>query len=64
MGEEILLPPGDSGSYVLNHGLDPVDTDSQDPLMLKSKRGTIPRHRFEIEREALMIAPKDEGEPN
>ena len=32
-GEEILLSPGDSGSDLLNHGLDLLDTDSQDPLM-------------------------------
>jgi len=32
-GEEILLSPGDSGSDFLNHGLDLLDTDSQDPLM-------------------------------
>ncbi|CAL5374326.1 unnamed protein product [Camellia sinensis] len=59
--EEIIpQAPRDSGSDLLTHGLDPMDEDSQ---LRRSKRGAIPRRRFEIEGEAFMIAPSDEMEP-
>ncbi|GMP34292.1 hypothetical protein CsSME_00007220 [Camellia sinensis var. sinensis] len=40
-----------------------MDEDSQDSQLRRSKRGAIPRRRFEIEGEAFMIAPSDEMEP-
>ncbi|KAI8529905.1 hypothetical protein RHMOL_Rhmol11G0011100 [Rhododendron molle] len=36
-GEEILLAPGDSGNDLLNHGLDPIAMNSQDPLRHRRK---------------------------
>ena len=62
--EEIIpQPPRDSGSDLPANGLDPMDEDSQDSQLRRSKRGAIPRRRFEIEGEAFMIAPSDEIEP-
>ncbi|XP_028059899.1 uncharacterized protein LOC114263534 [Camellia sinensis] len=57
--EEIIpQAPRESGSDLPAHGLEPTDKDSQDSQLRRSKRGAIPRRRFEIEGEAFMIAPK------
>ena len=59
----VLSPPRDSGSDILNGGSVPMDVDPYDTELRRSKRGTIPRRRFEIEGEAFMVAPHDDAEP-
>ncbi|OMO58188.1 Integrase, catalytic core [Corchorus capsularis] len=53
---------GDNGGDLPSNSSMPVDEDSQAQLR-RSKRGGVPRRRFEVEGEAFMIAPQDEAEP-
>ena len=60
-GEEIPQAPKNNGSNINQLGL--ANVDSQEPQSRRSQRGSIPRRRFEIEREAFMIAPCDIAKP-
>ncbi|OMO92476.1 hypothetical protein CCACVL1_06836 [Corchorus capsularis] len=53
---------GDNGGDLPSSSSMPIDEDSQAQLR-RSKRGGVPRRRFEVEGEAFMIAPQDEAEP-
>jgi hypothetical protein len=61
--EEIPLTLRDSGSDLLPSGSIPLVKDSQQPQPRRSKRGNLPRRRFEIEGEAYMIALYNDDEP-
>ena len=61
--EEIPETPRDSGSDSQPSGSTPLKVDPQQPQPRRSNRGNVPRCRFEIEREAFMIASQDDDEP-
>jgi hypothetical protein len=61
--EEIPQTLRDSGGDLPPSGSISLVNDSQQPQSRKSKRGNLPRCRFEIEGEAYMIAPHDDDEP-
>jgi len=48
---------------LLPSGSIPLEVDSQQPQLRRSKRRNLPRRRFEIEGEAFMIALHDDDEP-
>jgi len=41
-----------------------LENISQETIVRKSTRGTIPQHRFHIEGEALIVTLQDDEEPN
>ena len=61
--EEILETPRDSGSDLQPSGSTPLEEDSQQPQPHRSKRGSVPRRRFEIDEEAFMVSSQDDEEP-
>ena len=61
--KEIPQTLRDSGSDLPPSGSISLVKDSQQPQLRRSKRGNLPRRRFEIEGEAYMIAPHDDDEP-
>ena len=61
--EEILETPRDSGSDLQLSGSAPLEENSQQPQPRRSKRGNVPRRRFEIEGEAFMVSSQDDEEP-
>jgi hypothetical protein len=61
--EEILETPRDSGSDLQLSGSAPLEENLQQPQPCRSKRGSVPRCRFEIEGEAFMVSSQDDEEP-
>ena len=61
--EEIPETPRDNRSDSQPSGSTPLEVDPQQPRPCRSNRGDVPRRRFEIEREAFMIASQDDDKP-
>lgn len=61
--EEILQAPTNYKKDLNPSGRTPLVNQSQQPQPHRSKRESIPRHRFEIKGEAFMVAPHDNDKP-
>jgi hypothetical protein len=60
--EEIPETPRDCGNDLQPSRSTPLEEDSQQPQPRRSKRGSVPCCRFEIEGEAFMVSSQDDEE--